>query len=185
MNESELHPNVHIGHVHLRVADLARATAFYRDVLRFDVTAYGPDLGLPGAAFLAVGGYHHHIGLNTWTSEGGTPPPDGHTGLHHLAVVYPDRRELVRAVRRLLDHDHPIDGAEDHGATVSVYLSDPDGNGIELYYDRPREEWFGPRGEPVLKAEAFDPRELLEEPNGPSGSSLVGAKDDGSPQRGA
>ena len=164
MNEAnETHPGAGIGHVHLRVADLERATAFYRDALGFAVTAYGPDLGVPGAAFLAAGGYHHHIGLNTWESEGGTPPPRGHTGLYHLAIVYPDRRELGRAVRRLLDHGHPLDGAEDHGATVSVYLRDPEGNGIELYYDRPREAWYDAEGRPVLKADAFDPHELPEE----------------------
>ena len=137
MNQSAIHPAARIGHVHLRVADLERATAFYRDLLGFGVTAYGPDFGLQ-AAFLAAGDYHHHIGLNTWLSEGGTPPPPGHTGLHHLAIVYPDRGELARAVRRLLDRGYPLDGAEDHGGTVSVYLRDPDGNGIELYYDRPR-----------------------------------------------
>jgi len=162
MNETEPHPDIRLGHVHLRVADLARATAFYRDVLGFDVTAYGPDFGIPGAAFLSSGGYHHHVGLNTWQSEGGSPPPDGHTGLYHFALLYPDRRGLGHAVRRLLDHGYPIDGAEDHGATVSVYLRDPDGNGIELYYDRPRSEWFDPQGNPVLKADPFDPRELLE-----------------------
>lgn len=162
MNEPEVPPDMRVGHVHLRVADLARATAFYRDVLGFDVTAYGPDFGLPGAVFLSSGGYHHHIGLNTWQSQGGTPPPEGHTGLYHLALLYPDRRGLGRAVRRLLNHDYPINVAEDHGATVSVYLSDPDGNGIELYYDRPRSEWFDPQGNPVLKADPFDPRELLE-----------------------
>lgn len=157
------HPDVSIGHVHLRVADLERAVAFYRDVLGFDVMAYGPDLGLPGAAFLSLGGYHHHIGLNTWQSEGGKPTPEGHTGLHHFAILYPDRRELARTVESLLDHGIPIDGAEDHGATVSVYLNDPDGNGIELYYDRPREQWFDSRGAPVLKADPFDPQDLLEE----------------------
>jgi catechol 2,3-dioxygenase len=161
MTEPALHPDVGIGHVHPRVADLERAAAFYRDVLGFDVVAYGPDFGLSGAAFLSAGGYHHHVGLNTWTSEGGDPPPEGHTGLYHLAIVHPDRAELGRAVARLLDHGHPIDGAEDHGATVSVYLRDPDGNGIELYYDRPREAWFDERGHPVLKAEPFDPGDLL------------------------
>lgn len=166
MNQrSETHPDIRIGHVHLRVADLERATAFYRDVLGFTVTAYGPDFGLPGAAFLAAEGYHHHIGLNTWQSEGGTPPPEGHTGLHHFAILYPDRRELGRVVRRLFDHGHPIEGAEDHGATVSVYLSDPDGNGIELYYDRPREEWFDQQGNPILKAEPLDLHDLLAEPD--------------------
>lgn len=165
MNQPELHPDTRIGHVHLRVANLERATAFYRDVLGFTVTAYGPDLGLPGAAFLAAGCYHHHIGLNTWTSEGGGPPSNGHTGLYHLALVYSGRADLARAVQRLLDHEYLIGAAQDHGATVSVYLRDPDGNGIELYYDRPREEWFDPQGNPILKAEAFDPRELLAKPN--------------------
>lgn len=163
MNEQRLHLDVRIGHVHLRVADLERATAFYRDYIGLDVVAYGPDFGLPGAAFLSAGGYHHHVGLNTWSSEGGEPPPEGHTGLHHVAFLYPDRRELARAVERLIDHDYPIEGAEDHGATVSVYLSDPDGNGIELCYDRPREDWFDSRGIPILKAEPFDPRDLLAE----------------------
>lgn len=163
MDQPKLHPDVHIGHVHLRVADLDRATAFYHDVLGFTVTAYGPGFGLPGASFLAAGGYHHHIGLNIWQSEGGGPSSDEHTGLHHLALVYPGRVELARAVQRLLNHGYPIDAAQDHGATVSVYLRDPDGNGIELYYDRPREKWFDSQGNPILKAEAFDPRELLAE----------------------
>jgi catechol 2,3-dioxygenase len=163
MTEPEFHPDIRIGHVHLRVADLARATGFYRDVLGFDVMAYGPDFGLPGAAFISSKGYHHHVGLNTWESEGGTPPPEGHTGLYHFALLYPDRRELGRAVRQILDRGYPIDSAEDHGATVSVYLRDPDGNGIELYYDRPRSEWFDAQGKPVLKADAFDPTELLAE----------------------
>ena len=158
-----LHPDTRIGHVHLRVGNLDRAVGFYRDVLGFALTAYGPAHGLPGAAFLSAGGYHHHIGLNTWTSADGTPPPDGHAGLYHFAMLYPGAVELGRAVGRLLESGHPIDGAEDHGATVSVYLRDPDGNGIELYYDRPREEWFDARGDPVLKAEPFDPRALLAE----------------------
>jgi catechol 2,3-dioxygenase len=168
----------------LRVADLARATVLYHDAPGFAVVAYGPDFGLPGVAFLAAGGYHYHIALNTWQSEGGEPPPQGHTGLHHVAILYPDRRELGRAVRRLLDHGHPIDGAEDHGATVSVYLSDQEGNGVELYYDRPREEWFDARGNPVLKADAFDPRELLEDPDDVPGSSTAGARDGSSANRG-
>ena len=166
-SHSDLHPAVRIGHVHLRVADLERATSFYRDVLGFDVTVYGSDVGLPGAAFLSAGGYHHHIGLNTWQSEGGTPPPEEHTGLHHFAILYPDRRELARAVERLFERGYPIGGAEDHGATISVYLSDPDGNGIELYYDRPRKEWFDSRGNPNIKAEPIDPRDLLVE-SGPT-----------------
>jgi catechol 2,3-dioxygenase len=160
VNTSTIHPQARIGHVHLRVADLDRATSFYRDVLGFAVTVYGPAFGLQ-ATFLAAGDYHHHIALNTWMSAGGTPPPAGHSGLHHLAIVNPDAQELAGAVQRLLGCEYPIDSAEDHGGTVSVYLRDPDGNGIELYYDRPREEWFGADGRPKLKAEPFDPRELL------------------------
>jgi catechol 2,3-dioxygenase len=153
-------PDMRIGHVHLRVADLDRATAFYRDVLGFKVTVDGRQFGLQ-ATFLAAGDYHHHIALNTWLSAGGTPPPVGHTGLHHVAIVYPDRAALACAMQRLFEHDCPIDGAEDHGTTVSVYLRDPDGNGIELYYDRPRAEWFDAAGNPNFKAEPFEPGELL------------------------
>jgi catechol 2,3-dioxygenase len=158
-----IHPRVSIGHVHLKVADLARALAFYQGVLGFELTQRFGN----GAAFLSAGGYHHHIGLNTWESAGGSPAPAGHTGLYHVALLYPDRRELGRAVRRLLDHDYPVDHATDHGGTISVYLSDPDGNGIELYYDRPRFEWFDADGRPVLKAERFDYHELLS-PDTPS-----------------
>jgi catechol 2,3-dioxygenase len=132
-----LHPDTRIGHVHLKVADLERAVAFYRDVLGFDLTQhYGRS-----AAFLSAGGYHHHIGLNVWESRGGTPPPSGHTGLYHLAIVYPSRVELARALRRLVEHRVPISGASDHGVSEAIYLNDPDGNGLELYVDRPREEW--------------------------------------------
>jgi catechol 2,3-dioxygenase len=162
MSQSKLHPAVRIGHVHLRVANLERATAFYRDVLGFAVTADARAVGLQ-MVLLAAGDYHHHIALNTWLSEGGTLPPAGHTGLHHMAILYPDRHELARAVQSLLDHDYPIDEGEDHGATVSVYLRDPDGNGIELYYDRPQEIWFDPQGHPILKAEPYDPHDLLAE----------------------
>jgi catechol 2,3-dioxygenase len=156
-----IHPAVRVGHVHLRVADLDRSIAFYRDALGFGVVADGRTAGLQ-AAFLAAGDYHHHIGLNTWESAGASPPPPGHTGLYHVAFLYPDRRELGRAVRRLLDCGHPPHGATDHGATVSVYLDDPDGNGVELYYDRPRADWFDAAGRPILKAERFDHRELLD-----------------------
>ncbi len=126
-----------IGHVHLRVADLERAVAFYRDILGFPVTArYGDQ-----AAFLGAGGYHHHIGLNTWNSKGGTPPPDGHTGLYHAAFLYPDRAALGTVVRRVLDAGISLDGAADHGVSEAVYLRDPDGNGVELYRDRASEDW--------------------------------------------
>ena len=111
-------------------------------------------------ALLAAGDYHHHVGLNTFDSAGG-PPPAGHSGLYHVAFLYPDRRELGRAVRRLLDRGYPIDHASDHGGSVAVYLADPDGNGVELYYDRPRADWFDADGNPVLKAERFDFHDLL------------------------
>src|SRR5437667_1234176 len=132
-----VHPEVRIGHVHLTVSNLERALKFYRDVLGFEFTQrYGTS-----AAFLAAGGYHHHIGLNTWAGEGASQPPPGRTGLYHLAILYPNRRELARAFKRLFDHGVPIEGASDHGVSEAIYLSDPDGNGIELYRDRPQDEW--------------------------------------------
>jgi catechol 2,3-dioxygenase len=135
-----VHPDTRIGHVHLKVADLDRAVAFYRDVLGFEVTQrFGAS-----AAFLSAGGYHHHIGLNVWESRGGTPPPHGHTGLYHVAILYPSRLELARALRRLVRHGVPLAGASDHGVSEAIYLNDPDGNGLELYADRPQDEW--PRG---------------------------------------
>ena len=160
MTDARLHPSTRIGHVHLRVADLDRATAFYRDLLGFTVTSYGPDIGLP-AVFLAAGDYHHHVALNTFGSDGGSPAPEGHTGLHHFAILLPDRDELAAVVGRLLAADYPLDGAQDHAATVAVYLRDPDGNGIELSYDRPREHWFDGEGRPIMRADSFDPRDLL------------------------
>jgi catechol 2,3-dioxygenase len=162
-SEHALPPEVRVGHVHLRVSDLDRAIAFYRDALGFTVKIYGPAFGLQ-AAFLAAGDYHHHVGLNTWETAGGTPPPAGHTGLYHVAFLYPDPASLARAVRRLHAHDHAINSAVDHGGTVSVYLRDPDGNGIELYYDRPREQWFDAEGRLVVKADKIDIRELLADP---------------------
>jgi catechol 2,3-dioxygenase len=130
-------PRVDIGHVHLKVADLDRALAFYRDVLGFDeMQRYGDQ-----AAFISAGGYHHHLGLNTWESKGGSPPPPGTTGLYHVAIRYPDRATLGDALRRLVDNEIPIEGATDHGVSEAIYLRDPDGNGIELYRDRQREEW--------------------------------------------
>jgi catechol 2,3-dioxygenase len=153
-----LHPDTRIGHIHLRVADLERAIAFYRDVLGFDLTQrYGRS-----AAFLSAGGYHHHIGLNVWESRGGTPAPPGHTGLYHAAILYPSRVELARALRRLLEHQVPITGASDHGVSEAIYLNDPDGNGLELYIDRPREQW--PRdadGQVSMVTEPLDLQSLL------------------------
>jgi len=126
-----------IGHVHLKVADLDRAIAFYRDVLGFTLTQrYGHQ-----AAFLGAGGYHHHIGLNTWESRGAPPPPPGHTGLYHTAVLYPDRRALAQALARVLAAGIALDGAADHGVSEAVYLRDPDGNGVELYRDRDPADW--------------------------------------------
>ena len=130
-------PRTEIGHVHLKVADLDRAIGFYRDVLGFELMQR-----LGGqAAFLAAGGYHHHIGLNTWESTGGSPPPPGTTGLYHFAVRYPTRAALANAVRRLAEANVRIDGASDHGVSEAIYLRDPDQNGVELYWDRPAEQW--------------------------------------------
>ena len=132
-----LHPQVGIGHIHLKVSDLERALAFYRDTLGFELTQrYGSQ-----AAFLSAGDYHHHIGLNTWESSGGSPPPPGTTGLYHLAILYPTRAELADALRRLVEAGIPLEGASDHGVSEALYLRDPDGNGVELYWDRPKEEW--------------------------------------------
>ena len=155
-------PGVVIGHVHLKVADLERALAFYCGVLGFEVTAR-----IPGAAFISAGGYHHHIGLNTWESRGGSPPPRGTTGLYHVAILYPTRAALADALHRLRAAGIPLDGASDHGVSEALYLHDPDGNGIELYRDRPRAEW--PRdaqGSYALVSEPFDVEELLREARG-------------------
>ncbi len=130
-------PRVHVGHVHLKVADLDRAIGFYSGVLGFEVQ----QISAGRAAFLGAGGYHHHIGLNTWESAGGTPPPPGHTGLYHSAFLYPSRAALADALRRVTEAGIPIDGAADHGVSEAIYLRDPDNNGVELYRDRPPEEW--------------------------------------------
>ena len=136
-NKGAIHPGARIGHVHLKVADLERALRFYRDVLGFELTQrYGRQ-----AAFVSAGGYHHHIGLNTWESLGGSPPPPQSTGLYHVAILYPDRVQLADAVRRVLEAGLPLEGASDHGVSEAVYLRDPDGNGVELYRDRPPEKW--------------------------------------------
>ena len=153
-------PRVDIGHVHLKVADIERALVFYVGVLGFELQQRMGDQ----AAFVSAGGYHHHIGLNTWESRGGTPPSRGHTGLFHAAIRYPDRRTLADALRRLVEAKIPISGASDHGVSEAIYLSDPDGNGLELYRDRPQEEW--PRtasGEVVMTTERLDLQSLLAE----------------------
>lgn len=126
-----------VGHIHLTVADLDRALAFYRDLLGFQVSAkYGDS-----AIFLSAGGYHHHIGLNTWVGKRATPPEPGHTGLYHVAFLYPTRKSLARVINNLITANYPIDGAADHGVSEAIYLRDPDNNGVELYLDRPRSSW--------------------------------------------
>jgi catechol 2,3-dioxygenase len=155
-----IHPRVRIGHVHLKVADLERAIGFYRDVLGFQLTQrYGSR-----AAFLSAGGYHHHIGLNTWESQGGSTPPLSSTGLYHLAILYPTRAELADALRRLLKAGIPLEGASDHGVSEAIYLRDPDGNGVELYWDRPRETWpINADGTLKMFTRSLDLEELLAE----------------------
>jgi catechol 2,3-dioxygenase len=154
-------PRVDIGHVHLKVADIDRALAFYRDVLGFELQQRMGD----SAAFVSAGGYHHHLAFNTWESAGGTPPPRGHTGLFHVAIRYPDRKTLADALRRLVEAEVPIEGASDHGVSEAIYLRDPDGNGVELYCDRPQEEWpRPPSGEGVAMFTApLDLQALLAE----------------------
>jgi len=133
-------PRTRIGHVHLTVSNLDRSLAFYRDILGFEVTAhYGSE-----AVFLSAGGYHHHIGLNTWAGRGAPRPPQCTTGLYHFAILLPDREALAATVRRVLEHGVELEGASDHGVSEAIYLRDPDGNGVELYRDRPEDEW--PRG---------------------------------------
>ncbi|MBB5221310.1 catechol 2,3-dioxygenase [Amaricoccus macauensis] len=158
-------PGTRIGHVHLKVADLDRAIAFYSGVLGFEIQQkFGKD-----AAFLSAGGYHHHIGLNTWESRGATPPPPGHTGLYHTAILYPTRADLADALRRLIAASIPLTGASDHGVSEALYLNDPDGNGVELYRDRPEAEW--PRdaeGNLAMVTRRLDLKNLLAE--APAGS---------------
>lgn len=152
-------PGVRIGHVHLKVADLDLALGFYRDVLGFAVTQrYGTQ-----AVFLSAGGYHHHIALNTWESANGPPPPPGTTGLFHLAILYPTRAELADALRRVLAVGLELDGASDHGVSEALYLRDPDGNGVELYWDRPEEQWpRTPEGNLAMFTRSLDLKALLD-----------------------
>ena len=132
-----IHPEVRIGHVHLTVSDLERSLAFYRDILGFQVTTtYGDS-----AVFLSAGGYHHHIGLNTWAGKGISPSQGNQAGLYHVAILYPSRLELAKALKQLLDADYPIEGASDHGVSEAIYLRDPDNIGVELYVDRPESQW--------------------------------------------
>jgi catechol 2,3-dioxygenase len=165
-------PRVDIGHIHLKVADLDRAIAFYNGILGFDITTR---MGAQ-AVFLSAGGYHHHIGLNTWESRNGPPPPPHATGLYHVAIRYPDRAALADALRRLVDAHHPLDGASDHGVSEALYLRDPDGNGIELYWDRPRDQWpHNPDGSVQMYTHRLDVDALLEEARQPRSAPAVPA----------
>ncbi len=160
MNNQPIDPKVSIGHVHLKVADLERALGFYCGVLGFELTQrYGS-----GAAFISAGGYHHHIGLNTWESLGGSPPPAGTTGLFHVAILYPTRAALADALRRLMNASIPLDGASDHGVSEALYLRDPDQNGVELYWDRPPNVWpRTPDGKLAMFTRPLDLKALLDQ----------------------
>jgi catechol 2,3-dioxygenase len=155
-----IHSGVRIGHVHLKVADLDRALAFYCGVLGFELKQrYGSQ-----AAFLAADGYHHHLGLNTWESKGGSPPARGTTGLFHFAILYPTRAALADALKRLMEAGVPLEGASDHGVSEALYLRDPDGNGLELYWDRPEQEWPRTReGHLAMDTRRLDLQGLLQE----------------------
>jgi catechol 2,3-dioxygenase len=154
------HPETMIGHVHLTVADLEASLAFYRDILGFEVTArYGDS-----AVFLSAGGYHHHIGLNTWAGKGATPPPQGHSGLYHFAILFPTRKELALVLKRLVDAGYPLTGTADHGVSEAIYLNDPDSIGVELYADRPRDTWkVGNDGMVEMITAPLDLEDLLAE----------------------
>ena len=160
MTNAPIDPGVRIGHVHLKVADIDRALGFYCGVLGFQLMQR---MG-PQAAFISAGGYHHHIGLNTWESRGGSPPPFGATGLYHLAILYPTRAQLADALRRLIEAKIPLEGASDHGVSEALYLRDPDDNGVELYWDRPKAQW--PRtadGKLAMFTHRLDLTDLLKE----------------------
>lgn len=151
-------PATRIGHVHLKVSDLEKSLAFYQGLLGFQVMQrYGTQ-----AAFISAGGYHHHIGLNTWYSKNGSPPPPRSTGLFHTAILYPERRDLAIILKRLIDEKYPITGASDHGVSEAIYLDDPDGNGVELYWDRPKEQWpLDAEGNLVMVTEPLKLEDLL------------------------
>jgi catechol 2,3-dioxygenase len=148
-----------IGHVHLKVADLDKSLKFYRDILGFEVMQYYGN----SAVFISAGGYHHHIGLKTWYSKNGPPPPPHSTGLFHTAILYPTRKDLAIALKRLIEAKYPLTGASDHGVSQAIYLDDPDGNGVELYWDRPKEEWpVDENGNLLMGTEPLDLKSLLQ-----------------------
>lgn len=154
------HPEVSIGHIHLTVSDLDRALVFYRDILGFDIVSRYSN----SAVFLSAGGYHHHIGLNTWAGVGATPPPEGHTGMYHFAILYPNRKELAKVLKHLVEKRYAITGTADHGVSEAIYLNDPDGNGVELYTDRPKSEWKVKNdGEIEMATKVLDIENLLKE----------------------
>ena len=168
MAEPSIPAGARIGHIHLKVGDLDRQIGFYRDFMGFDLlTRFGDQ-----AAFLSAGGYHHHIGMNTWESKNGDPPPGGATGLYHFAINYPERRDLAAALKRLYDHGWQIDGASDHGTHEALYLHDPEMNGIELAWDRAPSEWLRD-GKIVFDRKALDFGSLLGELNDPSTAELL------------
>lgn len=149
-----------IGHVHLKVSDLKKSLAFYQDLLGFEITTWYGD----SAVFISAGGYHHHIGLNTWQSKNGPPPPRNSTGLFHTAILYQTRKDLAIALKRLLDVKYPLTGASDHGVSEAIYLDDPDGNGVELYWDKPREQWpQDQQGKLTMFTDLLDINDLLME----------------------
>ncbi len=157
---NSIHPDTRIGHVHLTVSNLERSLKFYKDLLGFQITTWYGD----SAVFLSAGGYHHHIGLNTWAGKDAIPAPRGHTGLYHFAIVLPSRKELAKVFKRLWEEKYPIEGASDHGVSESIYLADPDGNGVELYVDKPESEW--PKDEDgnlVMFTESLNLPDLLSE----------------------
>src|ERR671916_1259871 len=159
-----INPQTRIGHVHLKVSNIERALGFYMDILGFEVTQWYGE----AAVFLSAGGYHHHIGLNPWMSRNAPPAPRNSAGLFHLAILYPERRDLAQALRWLVDAEYPLEGASDHGVSEALYLSDPDGNGVELYWDRPREEWpRTPDGGLAMMTAPLDIKDLLAELDGP------------------
>ena len=155
-----IHPEVTIGHIHLTVSDLDRSLFFYKELLGFEITTkYGES-----AVFLSAGGYHHHIGLNTWAGPNATPAPKGHTGMYHFAILYPNRLELAKVFKRLSDYNYPFTGFADHGVSEAIYLNDPDGNGVELYVDRPKDKWKVKNdGEVEMVTEPLDLEDLLKE----------------------